>query len=168
MNIFFLDDDVRTNAQYHCDKHVVKMVVEYTQIISTTLSNSKLRSKLPETSQVIYKPTHSNHPCVLWCKESLENLKYLLSLGIHLSDEYTERYRKVHRSSLVLHSLEKEFSLLNPELFPKLYKTALPLCMPDQYKVPDDPVKSYRNYYIGDKASFAQWKYTSKPMWWPF
>lgn len=37
--------------------------------------------------------------------------------------------------------------------------------MPDQYKVPDDAVKAYRDYYIGEKAGFAKWAYSSTPDW---
>jgi gamma-glutamyltranspeptidase len=40
-----------------------------------------------------------------------------------------------------------------------------PQCMPDQYKVPDDAVKAYRDYYIGEKAGFAKWAYCSTPTW---
>jgi len=28
MNIFFLDTDTKQCAKYHCDKHVVKMILE--------------------------------------------------------------------------------------------------------------------------------------------
>jgi hypothetical protein len=35
MNIFYLDKDPKTCAQYHCDKHVVKMILEYAQLLST-------------------------------------------------------------------------------------------------------------------------------------
>lgn len=35
MNIFFLDKDPKICAQYHCDKHVVKMIVELAQLLST-------------------------------------------------------------------------------------------------------------------------------------
>lgn len=35
MNIFYLDGDVTKAAQYHCDKHVVKMVLETAQILCT-------------------------------------------------------------------------------------------------------------------------------------
>lgn len=35
MNIFVLSRNVTKCAAYHCDKHVVKMIVEYTQILST-------------------------------------------------------------------------------------------------------------------------------------
>jgi len=35
MNIFYLDPQPRLCAQYHCDKHVVKMILEYAQLLST-------------------------------------------------------------------------------------------------------------------------------------
>ena len=35
MNIFYLDKNPKIAAQMHCDKHVVKMVLEYAQILST-------------------------------------------------------------------------------------------------------------------------------------
>ena len=35
MNIFFLDKDPIIAAQYHCDKHCVKMILEYAQLLST-------------------------------------------------------------------------------------------------------------------------------------
>lgn len=35
MNIFVLDRDPYIAASYHCDKHVVKMIVEYAQLLST-------------------------------------------------------------------------------------------------------------------------------------
>jgi len=35
MNIFRLDNDPRVAARMHCDKHVVKMILEYAQLLST-------------------------------------------------------------------------------------------------------------------------------------
>ena len=35
MNIFFLNRDPETAAKEHVDKHVVKMIVEYAQLLST-------------------------------------------------------------------------------------------------------------------------------------
>ena len=58
MNIFVLDYDPELAAQMQCDKHVVKMVLESTQMLHTI--NAK--HELPYT----YKPTHMNHPCVKW------------------------------------------------------------------------------------------------------
>ena len=36
MNIFYLDQDPKVCAYYHCDRHVHKMVSEYSQILSTS------------------------------------------------------------------------------------------------------------------------------------
>ena len=41
-----------------------------------------------------------------------------------------------------------------------------PQCMPENYKVEGDSVKSYRNYYRGDKAAIAKWKTGKIPVWW--
>jgi len=35
MNIFYLDKDPIKSAEMHCDKHVVKMIIEYAQLLST-------------------------------------------------------------------------------------------------------------------------------------
>ena len=35
MNIFYLDREPKTCAEMHCDKHVVKMIIEYAQLLST-------------------------------------------------------------------------------------------------------------------------------------
>ena len=35
MNIFYLDHHTQRCANQHCDKHVVKMIIEYAQLLST-------------------------------------------------------------------------------------------------------------------------------------
>ena len=35
MNIFYLHEDPKTCAEQHLDKHVVKMLIEYAQLMST-------------------------------------------------------------------------------------------------------------------------------------
>ena len=35
MNIFYLHKDPDICAEYHCDKHVLKMIIEYAQLLST-------------------------------------------------------------------------------------------------------------------------------------
>lgn len=37
MNIFVLDIDPKISATFHCDKHVVKMIVESTQMLTTEI-----------------------------------------------------------------------------------------------------------------------------------
>jgi hypothetical protein len=33
MNVFFLDENPKLSAQYHVDKHVVKMILETAQLL---------------------------------------------------------------------------------------------------------------------------------------
>lgn len=69
MNIFVLSLDPFEAASMQCDKHVVKMVLETAQILST------VKTLLNEEGAP-YKPTHVNHPCVTWAKIT-ENRRWL-------------------------------------------------------------------------------------------
>ena len=154
MNIFFLDWDVKKCAQYHCDKHVVKMILETAQLLCG-VHHMTSESNI----QVPYKLSHKNHPCAIWTRESLTNYLYLCRLGIALCDEYSYRYNKRHKSQNVI-----EWCMENkPQIIDKGI-TSPPKAMPDIYKV-KDIIQSYRNYYIGAKSKFATWKNRKKPKW---
>jgi hypothetical protein len=154
MNIFFLDTDTKKCAEYHCDKHVVKMILETAQLLCGVhhLTN-QVNVEIP------YKLSHKNHPCSIWTRESLSNYLYLCDLGLELCKEYTYRYGKRHKSQDVI-----EWCLVNKPKIPDTGFTNPPKAMPDEYKV-DDFVKSYRNYYVGAKSSIAKWKSRSIPEW---
>lgn|SRR5574337_713421 len=150
MNIFVLDKDPRIAARYHCDKHVVKMILESAQLLCSVYP--------PNAAP--YRRTHYNHPCAVWARQSSQNFHWLLNLACALLDEYTVRYGKVHKTSEVI-----DWILHHDPNLPLTGLTEFPQCMPDQYKVTGDPVLAYRKYYMGEKANFATWK-TSKPSWW--
>ena len=57
MNIFYLDKDPQQAAKYHCDKHVVKMILESAQMLCTVVNEISGGQVTP------YKSTHKNHPC---------------------------------------------------------------------------------------------------------
>ena len=154
MNIFILDKDVKKNAQYHCDKHVVKMILETAQLLCgvhhmTNQSND----------QVPYKLSHKNHPCAIWARESMSNYLYLCELGLALCDEYTHRYGKSHKSLQVI-----LWCVSNRPNLPEKGLTEFAKAMPEEYKV-NSAVQSYRNYYRGAKAGFAVWKNRETPKW---
>ena len=91
MNIFYLHDDPIYCAQMHCDKHVVKMILEYAQLLSTA------HHEIDGTPSIdCYKPTHKNHPSAIWARNSRNNYRWLWWLLYGLQDEYTYRYGKVH------------------------------------------------------------------------
>lgn len=154
VNIFFLDWDVKKNAEYHCDKHVVKMVLETAQLLCGVHHMTT-----PDTPNVPYKLSHKNHPCAIWARESLTNYLLLCELGLELCYEYTHRYERKHKSQEVI-----EWCVTNLPNIPDVGFSSPPKAMPEEYKV-DDVVESYRNYYLGAKKSFLSWKNREVPEW---
>lgn len=152
MNIFILDTDIKKCAQYHCDQHVVKMILESVQLLCTALNKKGIVTP--------YKSTHIKHPCVLWVEESYDNFIWLRDLTIELNREYKYRYNKLddHKSMAILAKII-DYS------FPAIGLTAFPQAMPETYKVKLDPVLAYRQFYLGDKAKFAKWTKRNIPEW---
>ena len=160
MNIFFLDKSPDDAAEMHCDKHIVKMILEYSQLLSTAHRVLDGDDVHPD----LYKIAHKNHPSTIWTRSSIQHYSWLYRLFRMVSAEYSLRYSnsefKVHKS------WDKLGKIL--EWAPKNIKdtgwTDPPQCMPDYCK-DDDVVKAYRNYYILEKNKFAVWKYSVEPDW---
>lgn len=154
MNIFFLDRDPVTAAQYHCDKHVVKMCVETAQIVCTAASLIGLGNQE-------YKSTHVGHPSVRWAAEHVRNLRWTVELGLALGKEYTHRYGRVHKSAEVV----DRFAEANPWLYETegSYSDP-PMCMPDDVKR-DSVVEAYRQYYVVHKKDMLTYTNRELPPW---
>lgn len=172
MNIFYISRNAIECAQGHCDAHVVKMIVEYAQLMSTAhrvldgthkivLHNGRKQQQwiLPDDS-ALYKASHVNHPDNIWLRQSSENYKFLYALFSELCTEYTRRYGKVHATEIKCKLPLAQF----PRNIPTGPFTEPPLTMPDEYKV-DDAVISYQNLYVGSKARFAKWTNRLPPNW---
>lgn len=157
MNIFVLDEQIELAAAYHCDKHVVKQVLESTQMLSTAVQVCG-GSSLPE----LYRPTHANHPCSIWARLSRSNFLWLYEFTIALANEYTFRYGKVHKSLAVANICHHHQAVI-----PSGDRTPFALAMPNEYKS-NDAVKSYRRYYLGEKRGIATWRRRQPPEWWIF
>lgn len=154
MNIFFLDLDIEKCVQAHCDKHVVKMILEYAQLLS-----SVHRVTNPEYEGTHYKLTHKNHPDAVWARASIRNYEYLFSLAILLGEEYTYRYGKVHKSIGIIEAMPYPSGLDNIPF------TEPPKCVHDDFKGIEDTVEAYRQYYIRDKGHFCVWTGRPTPEW---
>ena len=107
-----------------------------------------------------YKSTHMKHPCVLWVEASYDNFEWLVQLALALNNEYRYRFERSqdHKSIAVLNkiaNLQYERNGLTP----------FPQAMPEQFKVPNNPIQAYRNFYIGEKMSFAKWTKREMPYW---
>lgn len=152
MNIFILDKNINKCAKFHCDQHVVKMILESVQILCTSLNKKGFATP--------YKSTHINHPCVLWVEGSYDNFSWLSELALALNDEYKYRYRKTTNHSSI--NVLEEISNIKFESFGL---TEFSQAMPDQYKVSGDAVSAYRKFYVGEKMKFAKWTRRKPPAW---
>ena len=159
MNIFYLDRDPEIAAQMMCDKHVVKMILESAQMLSTT--HRVLDGDDYADYNGLYKMAHKNHPSTKWVRHSYQNYKWLYTHMIALMQEYTYRYGKHHATERLHgplyrapdHILEMPMGFTDP-----------PQCMPDYCKN-EDAVSAYQTYYILKKSDFATWKRRDKPEW---
>lgn len=175
MNIFYLSHDPKECAEWHMDRHSVKMILEYAQLLSTAhrvldgvelsgLSATGRKTKfwtLPDSREhILYKATHIHHPSAVWVRQSDANYAWLYRLFGALMDEYTYRYDKTH-------ACEKLSDVLSyrPKNILKSEFTEPTPAMPNEVKVVDDSIKSYRNYYINNKMHLASWKKRSPPGW---
>ena len=155
MNIFVLDYDPKSCAQMHCDKHVVKMILETAQLLCGVHHMTDSQRLIPS------KLSHKNHPCSTWSRECVENYVWLCDLGLELCEEYTYRYGKKHKSQEII-----EWCLLNiPKIKENGSVTDFKLAMPDECKIDNNPILSYRKYYIEFKKDFAKWKNRDVPNW---
>lgn len=164
MNIFMLHTDPRIAASYHNNRHVVKMILESCQLLSTAhrvLDGEEIKvlseksGRLNTTYKlndnrdaILYKSCHVNHPSNKWVRKSAGNYEYLYNLLKGLIEEYHARFDKAHKSEALLDMLKFlpdniPFTVLS---FPKEDLQAIP----DEYK-DKDAITAYRNYYVAKK-----------------
>jgi len=158
MNIFYLSHDTHECAMFHCDKHVVKMILETAQLLCTAHHYHNNYKPTPFTNY-LYKATHKNHPSAIWVRSDEYNYLWTYSLFNDLCREYERRFGKIHKTWIKLGYLLS----IPPSNIHKGRFTKPPQCMPDEYKH-KCTITAYRNYYMGDKRSFATWK-NGKPSW---
>lgn len=176
MNIFYLDPNPKTCAEMHLNKHVVKMIIEYAQLMSTahrildgeeyidlTANGRRIKRWRMDDSvmeQTLYKASHINHPSAIWSRKNQQNYYWLYSMWCYLLDEYTHRYNKIHacaRLKDVLKSYPKNIPL-------GIFYEPTP-AMPEECKVPGDSLASYHKYYVERKNHFAKWTKRDVPNW---
>lgn len=153
MNIFILDNNPKRAAQFHVDRHIVKMPLETAQLLCSVHHMSGTINMIP------YKLTHKNHPCSVWARQSLSNYKWLCELGLELCYEYTHRYGKVHKCQAVIKWCEENLPNIADNGL-----TPFAQAMPDKFKNRDH-VAAYRGYYLGEKNHLFSWKNRELPSW---
>jgi len=179
VNIFYLSNDVQKCAEMHVDKHCVKMILEYAQLLSTahryldgTIHIGRSASGRKKTiyrlsddyhDSRLYAATHINHPSACWVRQSPENYNWLANMLLALCEEYTHRYGKIHK-------VEREglcyilYKNMPHNIGNRGFTQPTP-AMPDDVKIIGDSIASYKNYYIKNKGHLASWKKRNIPEW---
>jgi len=141
MNVFALSEDPKQAARWHCDKHVVKMLLESVQILNGALYEREL------DDMAFYGYTHKHHPCTLWAAESWANFEWLVQLTHYLDKEWQLRYDHDYHHTSYHKVLDNWWNgrewTLPAEREPR---TKFALAMPEDVKR-DDPIMAYRDYY---------------------
>lgn len=189
MNIFFLSANVKKCAKYHCNKHVVKMILEYVQLMSTAwhILDSEQAEEHYENS-LICKKSHVNHPCNIWIRQHVNNYMFVGRLALAIVDQWNFRFNhsKIHGCQSKL-----DFLVANPpssiprsnisktKANPHGFTLPLPQCMPDDCKYKPEKksfgacIQAYRQCYVQEKSYMAEWyknqgkeKIQLSPPWW--
>lgn len=169
MNVFILDPVPKRAAQYHCDKHVVKMILECAQLLCTAhrLLDGSQFGRIwvhpnPELDRILYTATHINHPMAIWIRESAENYYWVYELMVELNNEFVRRYNKT-QDHVTIQKLSKALSEL-PKNIRDIGFTQPPCCMPLELRSLN-VVEAYREYYRKEKRAIAVWTDTPIPDW---
>lgn len=172
MNLFFLAKSLEDSTEALCDKHVVKMILETTQLLYTAWHCSE--SPIP-SDEGVYKKTHANHPTAKWVRANKYHYEYTVDYGLVLCFEYTKRYGKTHKCQGHLEKLREWGS---PEPTEETFEESacarkyipdgmafIPLCMPDEFRG-EEGIEAYRQYYKSKQDTIdMRWKTNKPPTW---
>lgn len=187
MNIFILSKNAKRAARFHCDKHVIKMILESIQLLTCAWYSfglpgweAEISAKVAEhpvtkmhgddAKTTVYKRTHANHPCSLWVQKSAANYAWLVDMTRELCLEKRRRWPKTlpHKCEAYLDALQTPPPLLKDvgqtpfavAISSTEIRAKRPRCTEDELEC----IEAYRDYYAFDKP-FASWKCDDAPDW---
>jgi hypothetical protein len=189
MNIFILSGETTwakhldQQVQFMCDRHIVKMIAESTQMLVTALCGPKIDCLHPGLG--IYMPAKlvdvlpcqplsnsmTKHPCTQWTMQSGVNFNYLAVLALAMCYEHQHRYPLSPQHAYMpwlrdlvdyLHDCGMGLKAPMPTLFAIAVKDSTKRTI---HATLGEAVDTYRDYYVRDKHKFATWKRRAKPMW---
>lgn len=195
MNIFMVDDCPVKAAQSLVDKHVIKMVLESCQLLSTahrvldgvqvevTYKTPDKWMDFPFEGRQEFIPGKFRKKKVWVLNDNRNDIIYNATHINHPSAVWcrqsVENYNWLVEHLFALgdeyryrygktHAsiIKMGYELQSPPHNLKEWDwTPMPCCMPDCYKTSDNPVINYRNYYRDAKSELHSWKKRDKPHW---
>lgn len=195
MNIFYLSESPVECAQSMVDRHVVKMILETAQLLSTahrvldgvcteiTYRTPDVVMPLPFEDRTIIKPGKNRKKKVWTLNDSRHDILYSATHINHPSAIWARTSVKnylwlvdhlfalgdeyTYRYGKVHLTMKKlGYEIQAPPFNLKDYDwTPMPSCMDKQYIISDDPILNYRNYYREGKKHIHAWKRRDPPKW---
>jgi len=182
MNIFYVDTDPRKAAISLVDSHVVKMILESAQMLSTAhrlidgkevvnyRPSKRNPSKMRKTTHWaldslsmennLYKATHVNHPSSVWVRQSISHYYWLYNHFDELLKEYTFRFDDKHNTGKLADYLQ-----IAPNYIPVRTFRAPPEAMDPTYIFSLSTMENYRHYYRVGKAHLHKYTKRQPPDW---
>lgn len=195
MNIFYLDKSAVQCAKWMVDKHVVKMILETAQLLSTahrvldglqvevTYKTPDKWVNFPFEGRQEFRPGKLRKKKVWVLDDSRNDTLYNATHINHPSCVWT-RQSVENYNWLVDHlfALSDEYTHRYGKTHATMTKlgymvqsppynlrewdmTPMPSCMDKEYIVSDDPIANYRNYYKLGKARMHKWTKRDAPEW---
>ena len=156
MNIFVSSFNAKESAQALDDKRLIKMILETAQILSTNITLAGLR-------EGPYRITHKNHPSTVWARTSHDNYLWLCGHFVHLCNEYTSRFYKIHKCEQYM---DLFYNCSTDLAYPQEGPTTFPNCT--VFKEIKETTKAYRLYlnhkWKNDKRP-PKWTNSTPPEW---
>lgn len=101
-----------------------------------------------------------HHKCSKWIRESVDNYMWAAHHAFYLCYEYYYRYGKIHKNLDMIQDHKSDDYLI----MEKSEATPVVLAIPDDCKT-NDPVQSYRNYYLKYKQHLLTYTRREIPFW---
>jgi hypothetical protein len=195
MNIFYLSESPVECAQAMVDRHVVKMILETAQLLSTahrvldgvcTEVTYKTPDKIidmPFEGTKLLKKGKLRKKKVWKLNDSRDDILYSATHINHPSAiwarESVENYlwlvdhlfalgdEYTYRYGKIHLTMKKlGYEIQSPPYSLKEWDmTLMPSCMDKEYIISDEPIVNYRNYYAHGKKHLHAWKRREPPAW---
>ena len=169
MNLFVLDENPKTAAQFNCDKHISKIILEVAQMLANCFEEEVLVDAPRTQKGTIRKHSYYNHPVSIWMRETLSNFIWSIEHAFGLEEERNYRgfttphfsinfirwaYDNFDKSVVKYGDLTPFAVAISPDKNCRKISNFDSLCS----------VEKYRLYYIHDKP-FANWTKRDIPYW---
>jgi hypothetical protein len=168
MNLFVLDRNPEVAAEYNCDVHCNKVLLEIAQMLANCFTEEKLKYAPKTKTGTARKHSYYNHPVSKWIRNTKENLRWALSHGFALEKERLYRGYNPHFSIDFINWVQQN---IEDSVVPDGPLEEFAVAIADNKNCRQilgfnslDSVEKYRLYYKYDKP-FAKWSVRQTPTW---